>query len=359
MTTEEQTLHNVSIPELPLSSAELAEAAAAATPRMAGPPILHVEGLTRHFGDIEAVKGISFDVYPGEIFGFLGPNGAGKSTTINMLCTLLKPTAGKATIAGYDISREPSRVRESIGLVFQDPSLDERLTADENLRFHAAIYGLPAAVSKQRREAMLKMVDLYDRKDHLVRTFSGGMKRRLEIARGLLHYPRVLFLDEPTIGLDPQTRLHLWSYILTLRQQKQITMFLTTHYMDEAEYCDRIAVIDHGTIVALDTPDHLKDLVGGDVIRLKTSDNALAARQIKAQFGVEPRQGKDELVFEIAGGEEFVPRLVEQVTARITSVSVRRPTLDDVFIKLTGREIREEEVDTKDRMRGVMRRRMR
>lgn len=359
MTTEEQTQHNVSIPALPLSSAELAEAAAAATPRMAGPPILHVEGLTRHFGDIEAVKGISFDVYPGEIFGFLGPNGAGKSTTINMLCTLLKPTAGKATIAGYDISREPSRVRESIGLVFQDPSLDERLTADENLRFHAAIYGLPAAVSKQRREAMLKMVDLHDRKDHLVRTFSGGMKRRLEIARGLLHYPRVLFLDEPTIGLDPQTRLHLWSYILTLRQQKQITMFLTTHYMDEAEYCDRIAVIDHGVIVALDTPDHLKDLVGGDVIRLRTSNNALAAQQIKAQFGVEPRQGKDELVFEIVGGEEFVPRLVEQVTARIASVSVRRPTLDDVFIKLTGREIREEEIDTKDRMRGAMRRRMR
>ncbi len=360
MTTEEQTRQPLSIADLPLSSAELAEAAAAATPRMAGAPILHVEGLKRTFGHLEAVKGISFDVYPGEIFGFLGPNGAGKSTTINMLCTLLKPTAGKATLAGYDLSREPSRVREVIGLVFQDPSLDERLTADENLRFHAAIYGLPAAVSKERREAMLKMVELYDRKDHLVRTFSGGMKRRLEIARGLLHYPRVLFLDEPTIGLDPQTRLHLWLYILTLRQQKQITMFLTTHYMDEAEYCDRIAVIDHGEIVALDTPDRLKDLVGGDVIRLKTSDDALAAQQIKAHFGVEPRQEKDELVFEIAGGEELVPRLVEQISVRIASVSVRRPTLDDVFIKLTGREIREAEVDAKEHMRGSIRaRRMR
>ena len=359
MTTEEQTRRPVSIADVPLSSAELAEAAAAATPRTTGAPILRVEGLKRSFGSLEAVKGISFDVYPGEIFGFLGPNGAGKSTTINMLCTLLKPTAGKATLGGYDLSREPSRVREIIGLVFQDPSLDERLTADENLRFHAAIYGLPAEENKARREAMLKMVDLYERKDHLVRTFSGGMKRRLEIARGLLHYPRVLFLDEPTIGLDPQTRLHLWSYILTLRQQKQITMFLTTHYMDEAEYCDRIAVIDHGMIVALDTPDHLKDLVGGDVIRLKTSDNALAAQQIKVRFGVEPRLAKDELIFEIAGGEELVPRIVEQVSVRIASVSVRRPTLDDVFIKLTGREIRDKEADTQERMSGIIRRRTR
>ena len=361
MTTREQIPPGGAAHDVPLSSAsaQLEAEAAAATPSLTGVPIIHVEGLARKFGNLQAVKGISFDVYPGEIFGFLGPNGAGKSTTINMLCTLLKPTAGKATLAGYDLRREPSRVRESIGLIFQDPSLDDRLTADENLRFHAAIYGLPEAVSKQRREEMLKMVDLYDRKDHLVRTFSGGMKRRLEIARGLLHYPRVLFLDEPTIGLDPQTRLHLWSYILTLRQREQITVFLTTHYMDEAEYCDRIAVIDHGVIVALDTPDHLKDLVGGDVIRLTTSDNALAAQQIKAHFGVEPRQEKDELVFEFASGEELVPRLVEQVSVHIASVSVRRPTLDDVFIKLTGREIREAEADTQARMRGVMRRRMR
>ena len=359
MMTEKQARPDVSMLDTPLSTAELAEAAAMATPQFGGAAIIHVEGLRRTFGKIEAVKGISFDVYAGEVFGFLGPNGAGKSTTINMLCTLLKPTAGKATLAGYDISRERSRVREAIGLVFQDPSLDDRLTADENLRFHAAMYGLPASVSREQRESMLKMVDLYDRKDHLVRTFSGGMKRRLEIARGLLHYPRVLFLDEPTIGLDPQTRLHLWSYILTLRQQKQITIFLTTHYMDEAEYCNRIAVIDHGEIVALDTPERLKDLVGGDVIRMTTSDNAAAARQIQAHFGIEARQEKGDLVFEIAGGEELVPRIVEQVTPRIASISVRRPTLDDVFIKLTGREIREEEADTKERLRGRMRRRMR
>jgi len=355
MISQERAQQEVPRVEAPLSTAQLAEAAAATAPQLEGRPIIHAEGLTRTFGTLQAVRGISFEVYPGEIFGFLGPNGAGKSTTINMLCTLLKPTAGTTTLAGYDISREQNRVRESIGLVFQDPSLDERLTADENLRFHAALYGLPASVSRQRREGMLKMVDLYDRKDHLVRTFSGGMKRRLEIARGLLHYPRVLFLDEPTIGLDPQTRLHLWSYILTLRQQKQITMFLTTHYMDEAEYCDRIAVIDHGVIVALDTPERLKDLVGGDVIRLVTSDNAAAAAQIKAHFGVEPRQEQDNLIFEVTGGEGMVPRIVEQVSVRIASISVRRPTLDDVFIKLTGREIREEEADTKQR--GMMRRR--
>ncbi|WP_376794953.1 ATP-binding cassette domain-containing protein [Thermogemmatispora sp.] len=355
MAAEEQRLQEEQLNGRIQSPADLRLAVASEGVRPVGTPIIEVEGLTRHYGKLEAVKGISFEVYPGEIFGFLGPNGAGKSTTINMLCTLLHPTAGRARIAGYDIVAQRNKVRESIGLIFQDPSLDDRLTADENLRFHATVYGLPAAVSKQRREELLKMVDLYDRRDQLVRTFSGGMKRRLEIARGLLHYPRVLFLDEPTIGLDPQTRMHLWSYILNLRQQKQITMFLTTHYMDEAEYCDRIAIMDHGKIVALDTPGRLKDMVGGDVIRLKTSDNALAAQQIKEHFGVEPRESKGELVFEIAGGEELVPRIVEKVSARIASISVRRPTLDDVFIKLTGREIREEEADVKEQMRGFMR----
>lgn len=357
MAAGEQTIQETSISEMPRSSADLVAVAAASAPRIAGPPIIRVEGLKRNFGKLEAVKGSSFEVYPGEIFGFLGPNGAGKSTTINMLCTLLKPTAGTANIAGFDVIRQRGQVRESIGLIFQDPSLDDRLTADENLRFHATVYGVPAALSKQRREEMLKMVDLFDRKDSQVRTFSGGMKRRLEIARGLLHHPRVLFLDEPTIGLDPQTRLHLWSYILNLRQQKHITMFMTTHYMDEAEYCDRIAIIDQGNVVALDTPANLKSMVGGDVIRLKTNDNAIAVQQIKEHFAVEARQDKGELTFEIADGEELVPRIVETVTARITSISVRRPTLDDVFIKLTGHEIREAEADNKDQMRMFMRQR--
>jgi len=343
--------------EVPRSSADLAAIAAIGTPQTTGTAVMHIEGLKRSFGKFEAVKGISFDVYPGEIFGFLGPNGAGKSTTINMLCTLLKPTGGTASIAGYDIIQQRNHVRESIGLTSQDPSLDGRLTADENLRFHATVYGLSPALSKERREEVLRMVDLYDRKDDPVNAFSGGMKRRLEIARSLLHYPRVLFLDEPTIGLDPQTRLHLWAYILQLRQQKQITMFMTTHYMDEAEYCDRIAIIDHGEIVALDTPIRLKNLVGGDVIRLKTSDNAIALRQIQEHFNVTPREYKDELIFEIAGGEELVPRIVEMLSVRVVSISVRRPTLDDVFIKLTGHEIRGEEADAKDQARGFMRQR--
>ncbi len=354
MSTEERIQQITPTLNLPLSSAELAEAAAITKPRAEGAPVIRVERLKRTFGKVQAVKGISFDVYPGEVFGFLGPNGAGKSTTINMLCTLLKSTAGTATIAGYDINREPGQVRASIGLVFQEASLDDRLTADENLRFHAAIYGMSASLSRQRREELLKMVDLYEHKDQQVRTFSGGMKRRLEVARGLLHSPRVLFLDEPTVGLDPQTRLHLWTYLLLLRQQKQITTFLTTQYMDEAEYCDRIAIIDHGKIVALDTPNHLKGMVGGDVIRLITSDNTTSARQIKVYFGVEPHLEQDEVVFEIASGEELVPRIVEQVTARIASISVRRPTLDDVFIKLTGREMREEEADVQEQMRGMM-----
>lgn len=341
-----QQQHTFPSDEHPQTLVDLAEANR--VPRTEGSAIIQVDGLKRSFGKFEAVKGISFDVYPGEIFGFLGPNGAGKSTTINMLCTLLSPTAGTATIAGYDIVRQRGQVRESIGLTAQERSLDERLTADENLRFHATVYGLPASLSKERRAEMLKIVDLFDRKDQQVRTFSGGMKRRLEIARSLLHYPRVLFLDEPTIGLDPQTRLHLWTYILQLRQQKQITMFMTTHYMDEAEYCDRIAIVDHGTVVALDTPAQLKNMVGGDVIRLKTSDNTLAAQQIKEHFHVEPRQVKDELIFEIAGGEALVPRIVETITTRIASISVRRPTLDDVFIKLTGRDMRDEDASAKD-----------
>jgi ABC-2 type transport system ATP-binding protein len=320
-------------------------------------PIIQVDGLTRRFGSLEAVRGISFTVWPGEIFGFLGPNGAGKSTTINMLCTLLRPTSGHAMVAGYDVVTQQSQVRASIGLIFQDPSLDERLTAIENLRFHAAVYGLPRQQAARRAEEVLRMVELWDRRDTLVRTFSGGMKRRLEIARGLMHYPRVLFLDEPTIGLDPQTRQHLWSYILALRQREGITMFLTTHYMDEAEHADRIAIMDHGQIIALDTPDGLKAMVGGDVIRLKTTDDATAARELAAALGLAPRQDQEGIMFEARSGEELVPRLVELVSPRILSISVRRPTLDDVFIKLTGHEIRDEEASGRDRMRAMIQRR--
>src|SRR5512139_1538934 len=221
-------------------------------------PAIIVEGLARSFGAVEAVKGIDLTVAPGEIFGFLGPNGAGKSTTINMLCTLLRPSGGSARVAGHDIVRERDDVRRNIGLVFQDPTVDGYLTGEQNLRFHAELYGVPRAIMGERMRQVLEMVGLWDRRKDRVETYSGGMKRRLEIARGLLHSPRVLFLDEPTIGLDPQTRTSIWDYIRQLKQAEEITIFLTTHYMDEAEHCDRIAIMDAGRIVALDTPENLK-----------------------------------------------------------------------------------------------------
>jgi ABC-2 type transport system ATP-binding protein len=221
------------------------------------------EGLVRKFDDFTAVDGVSFAVEQGEIFGFLGPNGAGKTTTIHMLCTLLRPTAGTAKVGGFDVRRQPDEVRRAIGLVFQDPSLDDKLTAWENLKFHALLYDVPRLEFKERTQEMLRLVGLEEHARRPVETFSGGMKRRLEIARGLLHRPKVLFLDEPTLGLDPQTRRHLWDHIRGLREREGVTIFLTTHYMEEADaLCDRVAIIDRGKIVALDTPEALKAQVG-------------------------------------------------------------------------------------------------
>jgi ABC-2 type transport system ATP-binding protein len=235
--------------------------------------IVEVKELVKNFGNLAAVDKVSFDVNRGEIFGFLGPNGAGKTTTISMLCTLLRPTAGTALVNGFDVIEQKNEVRESIGLVFQDPSLDDRLTARENLEFHAVVYHVPRSVREERIKEVLDMVSLWDRAEDWVETFSGGMKRRLEIARGLLHYPKVLFLDEPTIGLDPQTRNYIWEYIEDLKKREGITIFLTTHYMEEAEHCDRIGIIDLGKIIALDSPENLKSRVGGDIIKLKTADD--------------------------------------------------------------------------------------
>ncbi len=322
-------------------------------------PVIEVQDLVRRFGDLAAVDEVSFSVDEGEIFGFLGPNGAGKTTTINVLCTLLKPSAGTATVNGFDVSRQQAEVRRSIGLVFQDPSLDERLTAEENISFHAILYGVPRDQRRERQEQVLKMVELWDRRRDPVETFSGGMKRRLEIARGLMHHPKVLFLDEPTLGLDPQTRQHLWRYILDLREREGITIFLTTHYMDEAEHAGRIAIIDYGKIVALDTPERLKDMVGGDLISLRTADDEAAAAAIEERFGLEVRDGANGLWLEVENGERFIPRLVTAVPAEIEAISLRRPTLDDVFLKVTGHQIREEDMSSKDRLRERMRRRVR
>jgi len=306
--------------------------------------IIEVENLTKKYGDLVAVNNVSFTVKPGEIFGFLGPNGAGKTTTINILCTLTKPTSGRASIAGLDVVHRQSQVRQMIGLVFQDPSLDERLSALQNLRFHALVYSVPASVREQRIEQFLKMMELWDKRHNKVQTFSGGMKRRLELARGLLHHPRVLFLDEPTLGLDPQTRNRMWEYILELRRQEATTIFLTTHYMDEAENADRIAVIDYGKLIAMDTPAKLKRMVGKDIVSLKTDDNDKAMAEISRRYQIEARRDGDGLCFEVANGEEFLPVLLREFSTLIVSVSMRRPSLDDVFLKLTGREIREEDV---------------
>jgi ABC-2 type transport system ATP-binding protein len=318
------------------------------------PIAIEVSGLTRQFGEFTAVDGISFDVPQSEIFGFLGPNGAGKTTTISMLCTLLRPTGGRATIAGYDVTREPEAVRAEIGIVFQDSTLDDRLTAKENLVFHGDLYGLDRSEIEGRTAEMLDRVGLADRSGDVVITFSGGMKRRLEIARGLMHSPTVLFLDEPTIGLDPQTRRSLWGYAQSLRQTEGVTIFMTTHYMDEAEACDRIAIIDGGRIVALDTPSGLKAGLGGDVVSVSARDNAALLEEIRGRFEVEPRIEGEAIEFRVDSGETFLPLLFSRLSTPIETVSVRRPTLDDVFVALTGRQIRASSADETDRMRSMM-----
>src|SRR3954447_7459361 len=305
--------------------------------------MVEVEELRKSFGDFEAVRGVSFEVARGEVFGFLGPNGAGKTTTINMLCTLARPTGGSALVAGHDVVRERDDVRRNIGLVFQDPTLDGYLTASQNLQLHAELYGIEAALIPERMQQMLEMVGLWDRRDTAVMTFSGGMRRRLEIARGLMHSPRVLFLDEPTIGLDPQTRSSIWNYIRTLRDREEITIFMTTHYMDEAEYCDRIAIMDQGQIVALDSPEALKERVGADRVRIETDDDDAAIAALQERFGIEGRISEGAVSFHVQNGEEFVPRLFADFGLPIRSISVARPTLDDVFMSYTGSTIRDAE----------------
>jgi ABC-2 type transport system ATP-binding protein len=289
----------------------------------------------------------------GETFGFLGPNGAGKSTTIKILCTLALPTSGAARVAGHDVTVERDAVRRSIGLVFQDTTLDNYLTGAQNLRFHAALYGVPAAVLGDRMRQVLDMVGLWERRDSLVMTYSGGMKRRLEIARGLLHAPRVLFLDEPTVGLDPQTRASIWEYIHELKGREDITIFLTTHYMDEAEHCDRIAIIDHGQIVAIDTPEALKASVGKDRVQIHTADDQAAIEELQREFGIDAAMHEGAVTFSVAAGEQFVPRLFAGLSVPIRSVSVSRPTLDDVFMSYTGTTIRDAEASATDAMRAM------
>ncbi len=331
------------------------EGGTAAVPRIHD-PVISVSGLTKQYGEVQAVRGIDFDVARGETFGFLGPNGAGKTTTIKILCTLANATSGTARVAGHDATTERDSVRRNIGLVFQDTTLDTYLTAEQNLRFHAELYGVPKPAVAPRMRQVMDMVGLWDRKDSLVSTYSGGMQRRLEIARGLLHAPRVLFLDEPTVGLDPQTRSSIWAYINELKRREDITIFLTTHYMDEAEHCDRIAIIDHGKIVAIDTPEALKASVGKDRVQIQTGDDPAAIAELAEKFGIEAAMHEGAVTFSVASGEQFVPRLFAELSVPIRSVSVSRPSLDDVFMSYTGSTIRDAEASGTDAMRQMAQR---
>jgi ABC-2 type transport system ATP-binding protein len=311
------------------------------TPSPGTGDIIVVNGLSKHFGTRIAVDDVSFSVGEGEFFGFLGPNGAGKSTTVNILATLTRPTSGGAFVAGYDVVHQRANVRRAIGLVFQDSTLDDYLTAEQNLRFHARAYGVPNHLARSRSQELLELMGLWERRNDKVKSFSGGMRRRLELVRGLLHQPAILFLDEPTLGLDPRSRRNVWDYLHTLRERERLTIFLTTHYLDEADACDRVAVIDDGKLVANDTPEGLKRSVGGDVILLEVADGAAAAVEILERYGIHAlvEGGGGTVRFSIPDGEGFLPEFIKGFSHDMRSVSLRRPSLDDAFLALTGREL--------------------
>ncbi|MFQ5520394.1 MAG: ATP-binding cassette domain-containing protein [Candidatus Methylomirabilia bacterium] len=301
-------------------------------------PAIVAENLVKRFGEITAVDGLNIEVRPGELFAFLGPNGAGKTTTIHMLCTLLKPTAGTARVAGHDCVREAWVVRRAIGLVFQESTLDKDLTVYENLWFTSCLYNLAPRLATERIDEILQLLELSDRKDHMTRQLSGGMRRRLDLARGLLHRPRILFLDEPTIGLDPQARRQIWRFLDTLRRTEETTLFVTTHYMEEAEACDRVGIIDRGRLVALGTPDELKQVFKGDVVQVRSDRMEELARAIREQFHLSPQLTERGLLLEVMDGEAFLPQLIRSCGDQITGINIQRPSLNEVFLQLTGRE---------------------
>ncbi|MBN2014754.1 MAG: ATP-binding cassette domain-containing protein [Candidatus Altiarchaeota archaeon] len=334
-----------------------------------------IKDLTKTFNGFTAVDHITFSVEEGELFGLLGPNGAGKTTTLNMLSTLLKPSSGKADIAGADIYKERDAVRRKIGMVFQEPALDTKLTGRENLEFHAMMYGMNKEERIGRIDEVLEVVELRDKENILVENYSGGMKRRLEIARGLMHRPKVLFLDEPTLGLDAQTRRHIWEYIQRLNKENNVTIILTTHYMEEADYlCDRVAIVDHGRIVIMDTPDRLKDLLGGDVISLEVEgdiDSFMESLKkhdwIKTlkKYDTETCQhlgiGENSICLTVEKGDKRIPELISEaqnMDYKIVSVNLHKPSLEDVFLHFTGKRIRETGDNKNETRRDMMRRRM-
>jgi ABC-2 type transport system ATP-binding protein len=295
-----------------------------------------VRGLVKKFGELRAVDGVSFEVEDGEIFGLLGPNGAGKTTTIKILVTLLKPTSGEVFVAGNDVIKKPSLVRKSIGVVFQDTTLELDFTARENLDFHARLYGMTKEERKRRIEEVLSLVELSENADQLVKNFSGGMKRRLEIARGLLHFPKVLFLDEPTLGLDARTRRGIWKYLKEFKGET--TIMLTTHYIEEAEkLCDRVAIMQRGRIIAMDSPERLVGQLEGERVTIK-AENALKLKSVLKDYSVLENNGRLEIF--VKNAEYFLPKLFEIARAEgvaIEEVGVRKASLEDIYVKLTSR----------------------
>ena len=298
--------------------------------------VIQLQNLRHQYGERTALAGVSFEVRPAEIFGLLGPNGSGKTTTFRILSTLMVPTGGRALIMGHDVAKEPGRVRLEIGVVFQEQSIDVKLSAEENLMLVGHVYGLHGAMLKARVSEMLARVGLADRAKERAETFSGGMKRRLELAKGLLHHPSVLLLDEPTTGLDPGARRDLWQYLHALRDEEHVSVLVTTHLMEEAERCNRLAIYAEGNVVALGTPAELKSEIGGDVILLEANDCDALAQHIQQRFRVPAAVIDGKVRLEIEHGHRFVTDVVEAFPGEIEGVSVHKPSLEDVFIRRTG-----------------------
>jgi len=325
---------------------------------------IEVKNLKKVFDSVKAVDGIDVKVREGEIFGLLGPNGAGKTTTIRMLATMTRPTSGQALVCGKDVTNDPDGVRHCIGIVFQDPALDDQLTGKENLDFHARMYGIPKKEREKNIKEVLELVELSNRADEVVEKYSGGMKRRLEIARGLMHKPKVLFLDEPTLGLDVQTRRVIWRHIMKLNKAYNITIILTTHYIEEADFiCERVAIIDHGKILALGKPEKLKESMGGDVVTLKVDNAPKTAALLKSMNGTTKIKLHDSSVsVSMSKAGSKIPQLLkktEHAGIEVESVDLHKPTLEDVFIHFTGKAIRDQEASAGDRFREHARSRMR
>ncbi|MDE1844984.1 MAG: ATP-binding cassette domain-containing protein [Thaumarchaeota archaeon] len=307
--------------------------------------LIQIHNLTKRYEKLTAVDNLSLNLEQSEVFGLLGPNGAGKTTVIHMLATLLKPTSGSATVNGFDILREPEKVRASIGIVFQVPSSDDLLTGYENLKIHAMLYGVDPGVREKRISDALELVGLTERKKDQVKKYSGGMRRRLEIARGLIHNPKVLFLDEPTLGLDPSSRETMWKYIQQLVKQEKLTIILTTHYMEEADMlCNRVGIMDKGKIIALDTPTKLKLMLGGDIVKLKLKkqdSNIDVLKNLECIKKIDSLDGY--VLLSVDDAKKNIPEILKHV--EVESVESSSHTLNDVFLKLTGRSIKEQQAE--------------